>query len=304
MSLTIKADGDTERQLLDLLTRLSAMPSQWSPPTSASAAMVPIEPSALSMQPAAQPAISQQQLDDLLYLTQQQQLQLEQSQRAIADYQQAFISLTDNAQPALPPASTAANNANEVEEGLIAEPAETTESIATPRYITGGLGNAQQDNRASSSANAQETNQIVNASYRTAQNSTCASKQQRRSSQSLTSAEKWMWRLFSLLLLFTAMTTVTWVSFKWIAPAIDSFFNLEVVSPAGEREQEMNGKEIDEQESAGEEIEDVEEPASSLSEPSPNNPPVAPGDGTHPPGSAQSKAGSQPNALPNALEGL
>ena len=277
MSLTIQADGDTERQLLELLTRLSAMPP-WSPPPAARTSLVPITPTD-------QPAVNQQQLDDLMYLVQQQQSQLEQSQRAIADYQQAFISLTGNVQPALPSASTAANNADEVVEGLIDGPAETVESIASPRYITGGLGNnASQDEQTSSLANAQETNRTINASYRTAQNSTRASGQQHRSSQAPTRAEKWIWRLFSLLLIFTAMTTVTWLSFKWIAPAVDSFFNLEVVSPVGE-----NGEEV-------EEIE-VEEPASSLSEPDSNNPPVAPPPGAHQPGSAQSKAGSQPNAL-------
>ena len=277
MSLTIQADGDTERQLLELLTRLSAMPP-WSPPPAARTSLVPITPTD-------QAAVNQQQLDDLMYLVQQQQSQLEQSQRAIADYQQAFISLTGNVQPALPSASTAANNADEVVEGLIDGPAETVESIASPRYITGGLGNnASQDEQTSSLANAQETNRTINASYRTAQNSTRASGQQRRSSQAPTRAEKWIWRLFSLLLLFTAMTTVTWVSFKWIAPAVDSFFNLEMVSPAGE-----NGEEVEEIEG--------EEPASSLSEPDSNNPPVAPPSGAHQPGSAQSKAGSQPNAL-------
>ena len=263
MSLTIKADGDTERQLLDLLTRLSAMSSQWSPPPSTRTAMVPIAPSEQS-------AISQQQLDDLMYLAQQQQLQLEQSQRAIADYQQAFISLTGNVQSVLSPASTT-HDADEIVEGLIDEPAETTEGIASPRYITGGLGSAQSND------------QTTSASYQTAQTST---RHQRRSSSDPTRTEKILWRLFSLLLLFTAMTTVTWVSFKWLAPAVDNFFNLEVVSPTG-----TPGEESEEEDG------EAEEPASSLSEPELSNPPVAPPPSTHNPGSAQSKAGSQPNAL-------
>lgn len=278
MSLTIKADGDTERQLLDLLTRLSAMP-QWSPPSSARTAMVPIASPE-------QPAVNQQQLDDLLYLAQQQQLQLEQSQRAIADYQQAFISITGSVQPALPPASTA-SDAGEIVEGLIDGSAVTTESIATPRYITGGLGNAQADSQTTRSADDQTTDQTTNISYQTAETST---QRQRRSSQAPTRTEKWLWRLFSLLLLFTAMTTVTWVSFKWLAPAIDNFFNLEVVSPVRVPGEEGKGE-------GTEEKSEVEEPASSLSEPEFSNPPVAPPPGTHNPGSAQPKAGSQPNAL-------
>ena len=292
MSLTIKADGDTERQLLDLLTRLSTIPPQWSPPPSTRTARISTAvPIASSGAIPTQPAISQQQLDDLLYLAQQQQLQLEQSQRAIADYQQAFLSLTGNSQPALPSVSEAASGyTDEVVEGPIDNPGDPTaspEGIVTPRYITGGLGKPQTDkirtnNQITDTTSNLATDQVINASYRAASKSAHSSQQKPKSSNSSNQTDKWLERLLFLSLLSLTMSAITWVTFRWIAPAVDSFLRPEVTNPAGESNQ---GQEED-------------PPASSLSEPSPSSPPVAPPrDTSSSPGSAQSKAGSQPNAL-------
>ena len=286
MSLTIKADGDTERQLLDLLTRLSTIVPQWSPPPSTRTTRISTAvPVASSDAISTQPAISQQQLDDLLYLAQQQQLQLEQSQRAIADYQQAFISLAGNGQLALPAASaTVSGYADEMEGPIDSHTGATdaTEDIVTPRYITGGLGKTQTDNQIADSTSNLTTDQVINADARTTSGSAHSPQRKPRSFRASNKTDKWLERLIFLSLLSLTMSAITWVTFRWIAPAVDSFLRPEVTNPAGESNQ---GQE-------------EEPPASSLSEPAPSSPPVAPPRDTNDsPGSAQSKAGSQPNAL-------
>jgi hypothetical protein len=99
--LKIKADGQTELRLLELLYP--------APP--------PTLPTHLGRESV--PAAIQQQLSELTFIVQEQQRQLEQARAAIADYQQMVLSLGDQQTPLLPPAA----------------------SVIEPRqYITGGLG--------------------------------------------------------------------------------------------------------------------------------------------------------------------
>lgn len=109
--LEIKADGQAEVRLLELL---NSAPS--APPAQSGSVLVAAE--------------TQRRIDDLMYLVQAQQAQLEQAQLALNDYQQSFAALTGSpqTQPMLPPA--ASGNAD-------------SDSAASPisrRYITGGSG--------------------------------------------------------------------------------------------------------------------------------------------------------------------
>ena len=144
MPLEIKADGDTERQLLAIFSDFAALPRQISSAQAAARAKGhgssgANEPISLAV---AEPLLSQQQIDDLLYLVQQQQIQLEQSRLVLANYEQAFIKLTEKGQPMLTPASQPVENAV-LEEGFIEEQTAEARQGKTPRYITGGLGNTQ-----------------------------------------------------------------------------------------------------------------------------------------------------------------
>ncbi len=110
--IEIKADGQAEMRLLELLYPApSALPAQ------SGSVLVAAE--------------TQRRIDDLTYLVQTQQTQLEQAQLVLNDYQQSFAALTGSPQaqqPALPPAAPSSADSN---------------SAAPPtsrRYITGGLG--------------------------------------------------------------------------------------------------------------------------------------------------------------------
>ena len=289
MPLEIKADGDTERQLLAIFSDFAALPRQIS---SAQAAVRAKgygsgganEPTSLAV---CEPLISQQQIDDLLYLVQQQQIQIEQSRLVLANYEQAFIKLTEKGQPMLTPASQPVEGAVS-EEGFIDEPTAEARHGKIPRYITGGLGNAQTNTQ----SEAETTAQTINASYRS------SGKRTQRTNRS-TRSQRWTGRLVYGSLLFTTVTLLAWVTFKWIAPAVDSFIRLDIInqSDSSPSEADSSVPEGSKNSTNAGTAESVE-PASSLSTPTHSDPPTAlPPHPDAAPGSAQRKAGTQPNAL-------
>lgn len=231
MPLEIKADGDTERQLLAIFSDFAALPRQIS--SAQAAARVKGHGSSGANEPislaVAEPLISQQQIDDLLYLVQQQQVQLEQSRLVLANYEQAFIKLTEKGQPMLMPASQSVEGAV-LEKGFIDEPTAEARQGKTPRYITGGLGNA----RTNTQSDAATTTQTIDASYR-------SSGQGTQSTNHLTSSRRWAWRLVYWSLLFTTGTLLAWATFKWVAPAVDSFIRLEMTNQSDSSPSKSDG---------------------------------------------------------------
>lgn len=279
MPLEIKADGDTERQLLALFSDFTALPRQIS--SAQAAAKTKGQGSGSANEPislaVAEPLISQQQIDDLLYLVQQQQVQLEQSRLVLANYEQAFSKLTEKGQPMLTLASQPMEGAV-LEEGFIEEPTAEAREEKTPRYITGGLGNAL------------TTTQTINASYR-------SSGQRTQRTNRLTQSHRWAWRLVYWSLLFTTGTLLAWATFKWVAPAVDSFIRLEMTNQSDSSPKSDGSAQEGAEEGTNDGTEESVEPASSLSTPTYSAPPVAPPAPDATPGSAQGKAGTQPNAL-------
>lgn len=284
MPLEIKADGDTERQILAIFSDFAALPRQISSTQAAARAKGhgssgANEPISLAV---AEPILSQQQIDDLLYLVQQQQIQIEQSRLVLANYEQAFIKITEKGQPMLTPASQPVENAV-LEEGFIEEPTADARQGKTPRYITGGLGNAQTNIQ----SEADTTAKTINASYRSSTKGT-------QRTNRLTQSQKWVWRLVYWSLLFTTGTLLAWATFKWVAPAVDSFIRLDTINQSDGSPSEPDSST---QEGSKDGTEESVEPASSLSTPTHSDPPVAPPAPDAAPGSAQGKAGTQPNAL-------
>jgi hypothetical protein len=202
--LNIKADGQAELRLLDLL--------------------YPATPSTLPnhLDRERVPAAIQQQLNELTFVVQEQQRQLEQARAAIADYQQMVMSLGDPQTPLLPPAA----------------------STSKPRqYITGGLG--------------QPPAITVNAQ-------SAPATQQKRAMQT----RSWPKRLTTTTFLLALFLLTTWGVFKYVAPPVSNWvFSLHQTSV---KEKNASAK-------------PTPVPQSNLSEDAP--------------GSAASKAGTQPNAL-------
>ncbi len=233
--IEIKADGQAEMRLLELLYPApSALPAQ---PGSVLVA-----------------AETQQRLDNLTYLVQTQQAQLEQAQLAFNDYQQTFAALTGSPQaqqPALPPAAPSSADSN---------------SAALPtsrRYITGGLGRGDD---------------AITVSAQTAQTSSV----QTGSKPSVNHARRrpYFWpvgrpgRLTRIGLILGLSALTSWVVFKYAAPPVGNWLFPEPTTSISEPTEAS--------EPAAEEAQEKPpEPQSNLSEETS-------------PGSAANKAGTSP----------
>jgi hypothetical protein len=109
--LKIKADGQAERRLLELLY----------PPTL---------PTHLGRERV--PAAMQQQLNELTFIVKAQQRQLEQARAAIADYQQRVLLLGEQQTPLLPPAEMDSEPRQYITGGLSQPAAITVNSQSAP----------------------------------------------------------------------------------------------------------------------------------------------------------------------------
>lgn len=223
--LELKADGQAELQLLELLL---------SPSSQTSPASGPLVSAAI-----------QQQLDSAKYVIQTQQAQLEQAQAAISGYEQLLTALTaQQPQLLLSPAPGSRHS---------------TLSETPRRYITGGL-----------SAEGLGQGDTVTAAAQTAQAHERLQPPHQQRSGVL--ARGWPKRLTKPFLLLALFGLVSWGVFQYAAPPVWNWLFPTTTEPA------PAPKKADEPPSA---------PQSNLDAPN----------STGSPGSAASKAGTQPNAL-------
>jgi hypothetical protein len=206
--LKIKADGQAEMRLLEFL--------------------YPATPSTLPthLDRERMPAAIQQQLNELTFIVQEQQRQLEQARAAIADYQQMMLLLGDQQTPLLPPAASISGQ------------------YEPRQYITGGLSQPA----------------AITVNFQSA-----PATQQKRAMR----MKGWPKHLTKTTLLLALFILTTWGVFRYVAPPITNWvFSLHQSST---KEKASNAQ-------------PTPTPQSNLSE-------------EDAPGSAASKAGTQPNAL-------
>lgn len=216
--LELKADGQAELKLLELLLPSGAQ---------------------VSLTGASVSAAAQQQMNEMNYVIQTQQQQLDQAQATIAEYQQAMMALAaQSSQPRLLPASPTESKATALGE--------------TPRrYITGGLSQSK----------------AITAQTQTAPRFA----RPHRYRLSLL-AMVWSRRLAKPSLVLMLFCLVSWVVFRYVAPSVGAQLQTTTTvptpAPAPAPKQES----------------ETPKPQSNL-------------DQLSSPGSAASKAGTQPNAL-------
>ena len=174
--IEIKADGPAETRLLELLH-----PTPSAPPAQAGSGSALVA------------AETQQRIENLTYIVQAQQAQLEQAQLVLSEYQQTFAALSGSqTQPLLSPA---------VPDG---EDNDSTPPSPSRRYITGGLGQ-------------EESSRAITVGAQTAPET----RPHRRRSTSL--LRGWPVRLTKIGLVLTLSAATSWGVFKFVAPAVGNW---------------------------------------------------------------------------------